>query len=111
MEMDHIITYTMIYLVLLYLQDWQKYYRLKSVSFLLRHPAVSHCVRSIKGVLDILTNHCVRSIKGVLDILTNHCVRSIKGVLDILTNAIALFISWSYTHTKSMSVSLLETIN
>ena len=28
----------MIYLVLLYLQDWQKYYRLKSVSFFLRHP-------------------------------------------------------------------------
>ena len=24
MDMDHIITYTMIYLVLLYLQDWQK---------------------------------------------------------------------------------------
>ena len=38
MEIDHIITYTMIYLFLLYLQDWQKYYRLKIVSFFLRHP-------------------------------------------------------------------------
>ena len=38
--------------------------------------------------------------------IVSHCVRSIKGVLDILTNGIALFISWSYTHTKSMSFSL-----
>ena len=33
MAIDHIITYPMIYLVLLYIQDWWKYYRLKSVIF------------------------------------------------------------------------------
>ena len=38
MAIDHIIMYPMIYLVWLYLQDWQKYYRLKSVSFFFRHP-------------------------------------------------------------------------
>ena len=47
MAIDHIITYPIIYSVLLYLQDWRKYYRLKSVSFFFRHPVQSCLVNPV----------------------------------------------------------------
>ena len=99
MAIDHIITYPIIYSVLLYLQDWRKYYRLKSVSFFLRHPVcfISMYFSHFLAFVDISLARCCFMLQH------RPYVSNCMAYQDLLTNTWVKYnyIKWSYKNSNN----------